>query len=102
MRLRPLCIETFPILIASVAQDTAHSLIWQPALGMLNRPWSSLIFDGAPPVSMNSSNSGQKQSHESVAQRGRHVATLDARVGAPQESKDSVCESGRGRRRECR
>jgi hypothetical protein len=69
MRLRPLCIGTFLILIASVAQDTTHSLIWQPALGMLNPPWSSLIFDGAPPVSMNSRNSGQKQSHESVAQR---------------------------------
>jgi hypothetical protein len=55
--------------ISSVAQDTNHSLIWQPALGMLNPPRSSLIFDGAPPVSMNSRNSGQKQSHESVAQR---------------------------------
>ena len=60
---------TFPILTASVAQDTTHSLIWQPALGMLKPPWSSLIFDGAPPVSMNSRNSGQKQSHESVAKR---------------------------------
>jgi hypothetical protein len=69
MRLRPLCIGTFPILIASVVQDTTHSLIWQPALGMLNRFWSSLIFDGAPPVSMNSRNSGQKRSHESVALR---------------------------------
>ena len=56
MRLRPLCIGTFLILIASVAQDTTHSLTWQPALGMLNPPWSSLIFDGAPPVSMNSRN----------------------------------------------
>jgi hypothetical protein len=45
------------------------SLTWQPALGMLHPPWSSLIFDGAPPVSMNSRNSGQRQSHESVAQR---------------------------------
>jgi hypothetical protein len=61
--------RTFLILIASVAQDTTHSLTWQPALGMLNPPWSSLIFDGAPPVSMNSRNSGQKQSHEGVAQR---------------------------------
>jgi hypothetical protein len=25
-------------------------------IGMLNPPWSSLIFDGAPPVSMNSRN----------------------------------------------
>jgi len=69
MRLRPLCIGTFPILIASIAQDAIHSLVWRLALGTLNPPLSSLISGSAALASMSLRNSAEKQSPESVAQQ---------------------------------
>jgi hypothetical protein len=74
--LRPSCIATSPILDVLVAQDASHSWVWPPASGMLNPPWSSLMSGSAPLASMNSGNSGEKQSHDRVAQRERRWSHL--------------------------
>lgn len=67
MHLRPSCIGTSLIRNVLVALDAIRSPAWRHAVWTVHPPWTLLIFDNAPPVSMNSRNFAESPNRESHA-----------------------------------